>query len=102
MLTSYQPSFKEKIEYLYYKYKDDLEYVTQNGYRELEFFEENVFLKQIKSFVSMRNSGAHRKFEWKNGTDIFPHLMILVYFSVFERSGMDKIRVRECIKRGFF
>lgn len=102
MLTSYQPSFKEKIEYLYYKYKDDLEYVTQYGYRELEFLEENVFLKQIKSFVSMRNSGAHRKFEWKNGTDIFPHLMILVYFSVFERSGMDKIRVRECIKRGFF
>ncbi|MFR6482313.1 MAG: hypothetical protein ACLUPK_02400 [Veillonella sp.] len=32
MLTSYQPSFKEKIEYLYYKYKDDLEYVTQYGY----------------------------------------------------------------------
>lgn len=102
MLTSYQPSFKEKIEYLYYNYKDDLEYVTQYGYRELEFLEENVFLKQIKSFVSMRNSAAHRKFEWKNGTDIFPHLMILVYFSVFERSGMDRIHARKCIKRGFF
>ena len=102
MLSSYQPSFKEKIEYLYYNYKDDLDYVTQYGYRELEFVEENVFLKQIKSFVSMRNSAAHRKFEWKDGTDIFPHLMILVYFSIFERSGMDKAQARECIKRGFF
>lgn len=45
-LTSYQPSFKEKIEYLYYRYKDDLDYITQNYCRELNFIEETTFLKK--------------------------------------------------------
>lgn len=101
-LTSYQPSFKEKIEYLYYRYKDDLEYITQYCCSELNFIEETVFLQKIRSFVSMRNSAAHRRFEWKEGADIFPHLMILVYFSIFERSGIDNSQSRDCIKRGFF
>ena len=41
----------------------------------------------IIQFIKMRNLVSHAEIVWNEGRDIFPHLQLLVYFSVLKRSG---------------
>lgn len=49
----------------------------------------------------MRNMATHHQFKWEDGTDIFAHLMIIVYFSILNRAGIAQDKARECIRDGF-
>ena len=99
-LNNYKPSFREIMEILYYKYKEGLEFVAK-ARPNLKAYDEEDFLKNLKSFKNMRNMATHHQFKWEDGTDIFTHLMIIVYFSIFNRAGIDQDKARECIKSGF-
>ena len=101
-LNSYKPSLKETMEILYYKYKDGLENVVKDHPGNLKVYDEEGFLKSLKSFKDMRNMASHHRFKWGDGTDIFGHLMIIVYFSIFNRAGIDQDKATECIRDGFF
>lgn len=100
-LNNYKPSFREIMEILYYKYKYGLECVVKERPGNLKAYDEEDFLKNIKSFKNMRNMATHHQFKWEDGTDIFTHLMIIVYFSIFNRAGIDQDKARECIRSGF-
>lgn len=99
-LNNYKPSFREIMEILYYKYKEGLEFVAK-ARPNLKAYDEEDFFKNLKSFKNMRNMATHHQFKWEDGTDIFTHLMIIVYFSIFNRAGIDQDKARECIKSGF-
>ncbi|KXB89288.1 hypothetical protein [Veillonella sp. DNF00869] len=101
-LNNYKPSFREIMEILYYKYKDGLECVAKDRPGSLEAYDKEDFLKKLKSFKNMRNMATHHQFKWEDGTDIFTHLMIIVYFSIFNRAGIDQDKATECIRDGFF
>ena len=101
-LNNYKPSFREIMEILYYKYKDGLECVAKDRPGNIKAYDEGEFLKNLKSFKNMRNMATHHQFKWEEGTDIFTHLMIIVYFSIFNRAGVDQDKATECIREGFF
>lgn len=99
-LKNYSPSLKDKIKFLYSLHKDGLEVVT-NSYHFMSSFTDEKFYEYINKFTNMRHSTAHQKMIWNGGEAIYTHIMILIYFSIFERANIGKDIAIKSINNGF-
>lgn len=45
----------------------------------------------------MRHSTAHQTMNWNVGQIIYTHVMMLIYFALFERVSISKYIVTKCI-----
>ncbi len=92
-LKKFSPSLKEKITYVYERYKDDMKFITEQEEHDklgiTKFYTEKEFKKKIKEFTKIRGSAAHVGIHWNGGEEVYLHLVLLIYYSVLERSGYD-------------
>ena len=90
-LKNFSPSLKEKIAYLYERFKAEMRHITEQHEHDklgiTTFYTEKVFMKKIKEFTQIRGSAAHAGIQWNGGEDIFLHLVLLIYYSVLSRAG---------------
>ena len=104
-LQGYSPSLREKMVFLYEKYKDEMRRLTeQDGHDDfgiVKFYSDEEFKRLIGKFKNIRNSASHYGVEWNEGYEIFDHLVLLVYYSIMDRSGYG-IQERSGILSGLF
>lgn len=90
-LKNFSPLLKEKIAYLYERFKAEMRHITEQHEHDklgiTTFYTEKVFMKKIKEFTQIRGSAAHAGIQWNGGEDIFLHLVLLIYYSVLSRAG---------------
>ena len=89
-LKNFSPSLKEKIVLLVDIFFDASMEITQipgHDLAEVTFYTRDTFNDMIGKFISIRNHGAHVGIAWNEGTDIFPHLKLYVYYSILKRAG---------------
>lgn len=90
-LKNFSPSLKEKIAYIYERFKAEMRHITEQHEHDklgiTTFYTEKVFMKKIKEFTQIRGSAAHAGIQWNGGEDIFLHLVLLIYYSVLSRVG---------------
>ena len=111
-LKHFKPSLKERMFYIFDRYKDIMrkiteqrqetgisgEYLSNEAIKNLDhqvlgitkFFTDEEFKKKIRSFIEARGSIAHAGIKWNGSEEIFNHLVLLIYFSIFERAGYEK------------
>lgn len=90
-LKSFSPSLKEKIMAFYdefYQYavnitedKEHIAFGIAKSYSRVDFE------KSLSKFVAIRNKVAHSGIVWNDGIEIYPHLKLLIYFSILKRAG---------------
>lgn len=89
--TLKNPSPKMIISFFYDRFEKYLKIITEqkdhDKYGIVKFYSNDDFKKLISKFVDIRNKAAHKGIVWNAGTEIFVHLKILIYFSVFKRAG---------------
>ena len=90
-LRNFSPSLKEKIAYIYERFKVEMSHITEqhdhDKYGITYFYAKEEFKKKIKKFTQIRGSAAHAGIQWNGGEDIFLHLVLLIYYSVLSRAG---------------
>lgn len=99
-LKNYSPSLREKIKLLYNSHKDGLELIIKD-HTWIPNFTDEIFYKNIKQFIEMRNRTAHQKMSWNGGEAIYTHIMILIYLSIFERANISRDIAIGSINHGF-
>jgi len=92
VLKNEKPKFTDKVCAILNIFDEQLfcdtrSYRLQDLYGYVGAFVNFEFIRALKKFVEMRDSAAHSRMSWNNGTGIFPHLMILVYLSILYRAG---------------
>lgn len=90
-LKGFTPSLKEKIYYFFDEFEQYIKPITEIETR-VEFgiskaYKPEEFKKRISKFVDIRNKASHVGIIWNEGVDIFSHLKLLIYLSVFRRAG---------------
>lgn len=98
-LKNYRPSLREKIEFLYNSYKDRLRAIS-TAHHWIPSFSDEIFYEHIKLFTVMRHSTAHQTMNWNGGQIIYTHVMMLIYFSIFERANISEDIAIKCINKG--
>lgn len=92
-LAGFSPSLKEQIRYFYSRYASEAKAITQpQGHDELgiaKFYSDEDFENKISEFVKIRNTASHGGIVWNEGTEIFIHLKLLLYYSVLDRAGFS-------------
>ena len=99
-IKNFSPSLKDKISFLYGLYKDELNNICKKHYWLTEYSEKD-FYRLIKLFTEMRHSIAHQKMSWNEGQDIYTHIILLIYFSIFNRARISSNIAEKCISNGF-
>ena len=99
-IKNFSPSLKDKIRFLYGLYKDELNNICKMHHWLTEYSEKD-FYSRIKLFTEMRHSIAHQKMSWNDGQDIYTHIILLIYFSIFNRAGISSDIAQKCISNGF-
>ena len=94
-LKGFTPSLKEKICALYDEFEQNIKPITEqekhDEYGIAKFYTPEEFTKKISKFVDIRNKASHVGIIWNDGVDIFPHLKLLIYFSILKRAGYSSI-----------
>jgi hypothetical protein len=90
-LKGFSPSLKEKIYAVYDKFDRNVTSITEIEDHDIlgitKFYNKNEFKDMISKFVDIRNKASHSGIIWNEGVSIFPHLKLLIYFSVLNRAG---------------
>ena len=85
------PSPKMIISLFYDNFEEFLKKITEqkdhDKYGVVKFYSNNNFKKLISKFVDIRNKAAHTGVAWNDGTEIFVHLKVLIYFCILKRAG---------------
>lgn len=100
-VKNYKPSLKEQIKWLYQLYRKELDSVIENHFWIPKLSDEE-FYKFVNQFTKMRHSTAHQKMDWNGGERIYIYLMLLIYFSIFNRAGVSIEVAKKSITNGFF
>lgn len=90
-LKSFLPSLKEKISWLYEQFEVYIKTIASPDEHVkidiVKAYTLEEFKKKISEFVAMRNKASHGGFEYNDGTEIYMHLELLVYFCILNRAG---------------
>ena len=89
-LKGFSPSLKEKICTLYDDFEQPIKSITEiENHDKLgisKFYTLDEFKNRISKFVDIRNKASHSGIVWNEGTDIFNHLRLLIYFCILRRA----------------
>lgn len=90
-LKSFSPSLKEKVISICDKFEEVAKPITERKDHDVfcKIYSKKEFNKKISEFVNIRNNVAHVGIIWNDGTEIFSHLKLFVYFSVLNRADFS-------------
>lgn len=99
-LKAFSPSLKEKIFSIYNEFVESAKPITEqkdhDRCRISTFYSIDQFKEKIGQFVAIRNRASHAGIVWNDGTKIFWHLKLCIYFCILKRadySSTDSARI---------
>ena len=103
-LKGFEPSQREKIQEIYSTYEQEFnkivntDAVRDSNKQELS---RTNFIKMVGEFVRMRGTFAHTGIKWNESTQIYKHLIVLIYFSILCRAGYERAERIGILERAF-
>lgn len=86
-LKKFSPTLKEKIDYFYDIYKNEMKKITEDIFRKKTIYTDEEFKRLADELRKMRNKISHSNIKWNEGTNIYEHLKVLIYINILVRAG---------------